>query len=71
MLFTVQTVSLLTNLDHNSPHVSSMYITPQNHILNKYLTSDILYWSLLFYYSTLNLTKNYTIIKLWNGLDTF
>jgi len=48
-----------------------MYITPQNHIPNKYLTSDILYLSLLFYYSTLNVTKNYMIIKLWNDLDTF
>jgi len=71
MQFTVKTVSLLTNLDHNSPHVSSVYITLQKHIPNKYLTSDILYSSLLFYYSTLNATKNYTIFKLWDDLDIF
>jgi len=28
---TVQTISLLTNLDHNLPHVHSTYITTQNH----------------------------------------
>jgi hypothetical protein len=26
--FTLQTISLHKNLDHNSPHVSSMYIPP-------------------------------------------
>ena len=67
----------LYKLYHCSPiwiiihHVSSMYITPLNHIPNKYLTSDILYSSLLFYYSALNVTKNCTIIKLWNDLETF
>jgi len=30
--FTVQTVSSLTNLDHNPPHVLLMYITAQNHV---------------------------------------
>jgi len=29
-----QTLSSLTNLERNSPHVSSMYIIPQNHIPN-------------------------------------
>jgi hypothetical protein len=27
--FTIQTISSLTNLDRNSPRVSSMYITPR------------------------------------------
>jgi hypothetical protein len=32
--FTVQTVSSLTNLDHNSPFISSVYIIPQHHTSN-------------------------------------
>jgi len=32
--FTVQNISSLTNLDHTSPRVSSMYVTPQHHIPN-------------------------------------
>jgi len=31
---TVQSVSSLTNLDHNPPHVSPMYITPHKHTPN-------------------------------------
>ena len=27
-MFTVENISSVTNMDHNSPHVSSMYITP-------------------------------------------
>jgi len=42
-LFTVQTVSPLTNPDHNSPHVSSVYAIPQNHTTHNVLTSNISY----------------------------
>jgi hypothetical protein len=34
MQFTVQTVSSLTHLDHNSPHTTSVHIIPQNHNWN-------------------------------------
>jgi hypothetical protein len=33
--FIVQTVSPLTNLDHNSPYVTPTYINPQNHTREK------------------------------------
>ena len=35
-LFTVENISL-TSMDHNSPHVSSMYITPHIHAPNNSL----------------------------------
>ena len=55
--FTVQTISSLTNLDHNPSHVHSMYIIPQNHTPdNNVLMANILYSS-LFYHSTGILTK--------------
>jgi hypothetical protein len=43
--FAVQTVSPLTNLDHNSPQVSSMHIA--SHIPG-FLTSDIVHSSLFY-----------------------
>jgi len=49
----VQTVSSLTNVDHNSPHVTT-YIVPQNHdIENSFLTPNVLS-SLLFCNSNVN-----------------
>jgi hypothetical protein len=44
--FTIQTISSLTNLDHNSPQVPSMYIA--SHIPD-FLTSDILHPSLFYF----------------------
>ena len=52
MQFTVQTISSLTNLDHNPLYVHSMYIIPQNHNPdNNVLMANIL-CSSLFYHST-------------------
>jgi hypothetical protein len=45
--FIIQTISSLTNLDHNSPHISSMYITP--HTPNKFSFRYIIYSSLFYF----------------------
>jgi len=48
--FAVQTTSLLTNLDQNSPRMSSMYIIPQNCTSdNTFLTCIILHLSIFYY----------------------
>jgi len=56
-IVTVENISV-TNMDHNSPHVSSMYITPQIMLQ----TTVLNFWyfivtTILFYYSILNLNQ--------------
>jgi hypothetical protein len=46
---TLQATSLLTNLDQNSPHMSSAYIIPQNCTSDKFLTCIILHLSIFYY----------------------
>jgi len=41
--------SLFTNLDQNSPHVSSMYIISQNCAPDKFITCIILHLSISYY----------------------
>ena len=55
--FTTHTLSSLTNLDQNPPHLSPMHKTP--HTPNNNLTSNIFY-SLLLYYSTVNFNQTTT-----------
>jgi hypothetical protein len=57
-MFTVENISSVTNMDHNSPHASSMYITPeirpQTTVFN---IGYIIVTTILFYYSILNLNQ--------------
>jgi len=41
--FTVQNISLFTNLDHTSPRESSMYINPQHYTQNHRFYLSIFY----------------------------
>jgi len=53
----VQTMSLVNRVDHNSKHVSPFYVIPQNYIpYTNFLTSNTLY-SATFCYSAVNLNK--------------
>jgi len=57
-MFTVEDISSLTNMDHNSPHISSLYITPQ--IMLQTTVFNFGYFivtTILFYYSKLNLNQ--------------
>ena len=57
-MFPVEVISSLTNMDRNSPHISSMYITPQ--IMLQKTVFNFGYFIVItisFYYSTLNLNQ--------------
>ena len=60
--FTLPFISLLTYLDHNSPHVSSMYIIPSTVLhVSQHLSSYILYLSVRYSFNQ-EFKQNYIIL---------